>query len=162
MPESRFFVFPPFRIPTFSSLPAAETTTGYIQPPTEKDSPESVRLTKYQLVRKNEKNMIRHTVKLPTPAAFHRHKAAIPGSKYHRATDCPRLSALPPTRPAAPVRSLSAAAVRIIKTPAPNFCLTVAQLLKGMRAHPTYNEGIGEALEEAEGGAIHVVPKKKK
>lgn len=31
-----------------------------------------------------------------------------------------------------------------------------------MRAHPTYNEGIGEALEEAEGGAIHVVPKKKK
>lgn len=129
MPESRFFVFPPFRIPTFSSLPAAETTTGYIQPPAEKDSPESVRLTKYQLVRKNEKNMIRHTVKLPTPAAFHRHKAAIPGSKYHRATDCPRLSAPPPTRPAAPVRSLSAAAVRIIKTPAPNFCLTVTQLL---------------------------------
>lgn len=40
--------------------------------------------------------------------------------------------------------------------------MTVAQLLKGMRAHPTYNEGIGEALEEAEGGAIHVVPKKKK
>lgn len=129
MPESRFFVFPPFRIPAFSSLPAAETTTGYIQPPVEKDSPESVRLTKYQLVRKNEKNMIRHTVKLPMPAVFHRHKAAIPGSKYHRATDCPRLSALPPTRPAAPVRSLSAAAVRIIKTPAPNFCLTVAQLL---------------------------------
>ena len=40
--------------------------------------------------------------------------------------------------------------------------MTVAQLLKGMRAHPTYNEGIGEALEEAEGGAIHVVSKKKK
>lgn len=40
--------------------------------------------------------------------------------------------------------------------------MTVAQLLKGMRAHPTYNEGIGEALKEAEGGAIHVVPKKKK
>ena len=40
--------------------------------------------------------------------------------------------------------------------------LTFAQLLKGMREHPTYNEGIGEALEEAEGGAIHVVPKKKK
>lgn len=39
--------------------------------------------------------------------------------------------------------------------------MTVAQLLKGMRAHPTYNEGIGEALEEAEGGAIHVVPKKR-
>lgn len=128
LPESRFFVFPPFRIPAFSSLPAAETTTGYIQPPTEKDSPESVRLTKYQLVRKNEKNMIRHTVKLPMPAVFHRHKAAIPGSKYHRATDCPRLSALPPTRPAAPVRSLSAAAVRIIKMPASNFCLTDTNL----------------------------------
>lgn len=40
--------------------------------------------------------------------------------------------------------------------------MTVPQLLKGMRAHPTYNEGIGEALEELEGGAIHVVPKKKK
>ena len=40
--------------------------------------------------------------------------------------------------------------------------LTVSQLLKGMRAHPTYNEGIGEALEEIEGGAIHVMPKKKK
>ena len=39
--------------------------------------------------------------------------------------------------------------------------LTVSQLLKGMRAHPTYNEGIGEALEELEGGAIHVMPKKK-
>ena len=40
--------------------------------------------------------------------------------------------------------------------------MTVAQLLKGMRAHPTYNEGIGEALEELEGGAIHIAPKKKK
>lgn len=40
--------------------------------------------------------------------------------------------------------------------------LTVSQLLKGMRAHPTYNEGVGEALEELEGGAIHVVPKKKR
>ena len=39
--------------------------------------------------------------------------------------------------------------------------LTISQMLKGMRAHPTYNEGIGEALEELEGGAIHVVPKKK-
>ena len=37
--------------------------------------------------------------------------------------------------------------------------MTVSQLLKGMRAHPTYNEGIGEALEELEGGAIHVMPK---
>ena len=40
--------------------------------------------------------------------------------------------------------------------------MTVAQLLKGMRAHPTYNEGIGEALDELEGGAIHIAPKKKK
>lgn len=40
--------------------------------------------------------------------------------------------------------------------------LTVEQMLKGMRSHPTYNEGIGEALEELEGGAVHVVPRKKK
>ena len=39
--------------------------------------------------------------------------------------------------------------------------MTVSQLLKGMRAHPTYNEGIGEALEELEGGAIHVVPRRR-
>ena len=39
--------------------------------------------------------------------------------------------------------------------------MTVSQLLKGMRAHPTYNEGIGEALEELEGGAIHVMPRKR-
>ena len=38
--------------------------------------------------------------------------------------------------------------------------MTAEQLLKGMRAHPTYNEGVGEALEELCGGAIHVVPKK--
>ena len=40
--------------------------------------------------------------------------------------------------------------------------LTPAQLLAGMRAHPTYNEAVGEALEELEGGAIHMAPKKKK
>lgn len=40
--------------------------------------------------------------------------------------------------------------------------MTVSQLLKSVRAHPTYNEGIGEALEELEGGAIHVLPKKKR
>ncbi len=40
--------------------------------------------------------------------------------------------------------------------------LTPAQMLKGMRAHPTYNEALGEALEELEGGAIHMAPKKKK
>ncbi|MEG2145643.1 MAG: dihydrolipoyl dehydrogenase [Lachnospiraceae bacterium] len=39
--------------------------------------------------------------------------------------------------------------------------LTTHQLLKAMRAHPTYNEGVGEALEEACGGAIHVAPRKK-
>ena len=36
--------------------------------------------------------------------------------------------------------------------------LTVPQLLLGMRAHPTYNEAVGEALEELEGGSIHTVP----
>lgn len=40
--------------------------------------------------------------------------------------------------------------------------LTVEQLLAGMRAHPTYNEAVGEALEEVFGEAIHVVPKKTK
>lgn len=35
--------------------------------------------------------------------------------------------------------------------------LTVPQLLAAVRAHPTYNEGIGEALEELNGGAIHAV-----
>lgn len=40
--------------------------------------------------------------------------------------------------------------------------LTAKQLLRGMRAHPTYNEGVGEALEELEGGAVHVVPRRKR
>lgn len=40
--------------------------------------------------------------------------------------------------------------------------LTAKRLLRGMRAHPTYNEGIGEALEELEGGAIHVMPRRKR
>lgn len=40
--------------------------------------------------------------------------------------------------------------------------MTVKQLLKGMRAHPTYNEGVAEALEEILGGAVHVMPKKKR
>lgn len=39
--------------------------------------------------------------------------------------------------------------------------MTVRQLLRGMRAHPTYNEGVQEALEELLGGAVHVMPKKK-
>ena len=37
--------------------------------------------------------------------------------------------------------------------------LTVPQLLLGMRAHPTYNEAVGEALAELEGGSIHTVPR---
>lgn len=40
--------------------------------------------------------------------------------------------------------------------------LTAEQLLMGMRAHPTYNEAVGEALEDAIGEAIHVMPKKKR
>lgn len=40
--------------------------------------------------------------------------------------------------------------------------LTAKQLLRGMRAHPTYNEGVGEALEELEGGAVHVMPRRKR
>ena len=40
--------------------------------------------------------------------------------------------------------------------------MTADQLLKGMRSHPTYNEGVGEALEELFGGAIHVAPRKKR
>ena len=38
---------------------------------------------------------------------------------------------------------------------------TVEQLLKAMRAHPTYNEGVGEALEDVFGEAVHSMPKKK-
>ena len=40
--------------------------------------------------------------------------------------------------------------------------LTVEKMLRSMRAHPTYNEGAGEALEEVFGEAIHVVPRKRK
>lgn len=41
--------------------------------------------------------------------------------------------------------------------------LTAEQLLKAMRAHPTYNEAVAEALEELTGeGAVHIAPKKKK
>ena len=40
--------------------------------------------------------------------------------------------------------------------------MTVEDMLRGMRAHPTYNEGIGEALEDMVGGAIHAMPKRKK
>lgn len=37
--------------------------------------------------------------------------------------------------------------------------MTVPQVLRAIRPHPTYNEGVGEALEELEGGAIHVMPR---
>ena len=40
--------------------------------------------------------------------------------------------------------------------------LTAHQLLRGMRAHPTYNEAVAEALEDAVGQAVHVMPKKKR
>ena len=40
--------------------------------------------------------------------------------------------------------------------------LTAEHLLKAMRAHPTYNEGVGEALEDLAGMAIHVAPKKRR
>lgn len=41
--------------------------------------------------------------------------------------------------------------------------LTAEQLLKAMRAHPTYNEAVAEALEELTGeGAVHIALKKKK
>lgn len=38
----------------------------------------------------------------------------------------------------------------------------VGQLLIAMRAHPTYNEGVAEALEDATGEAVHAMPRKKR
>ena len=38
---------------------------------------------------------------------------------------------------------------------------TVPQLLKAMRAHPTYNEAVGEALEDVFSEAVHAAPKRK-
>ena len=35
-------------------------------------------------------------------------------------------------------------------------------LMKGMRPHPTYNEGLMEALEDIDGKAVHTLPKKRK
>lgn len=40
--------------------------------------------------------------------------------------------------------------------------MTAGELLRGMRSHPTYNEGVAEALEDAYGKAVHVMPKKKR
>lgn len=39
--------------------------------------------------------------------------------------------------------------------------MTREQLLKGMRPHPTYCEGITEALEAVEGISIHSAPVRK-
>lgn len=40
--------------------------------------------------------------------------------------------------------------------------MTVEQLLAGVRPHPTYNEGITEALEDTIGEATHVAPKRRR
>ena len=39
--------------------------------------------------------------------------------------------------------------------------MTRAEVLKGMRPHPTYCEGISEALEAVEGKSIHSAPVRK-
>ncbi len=40
--------------------------------------------------------------------------------------------------------------------------MTVQQLLKSVRPHPTYNEGITEALEDVFGESLHTVPRRRK
>lgn len=40
--------------------------------------------------------------------------------------------------------------------------MTSKQLLKAMRAHPTFNESIAEAIEDCYEGAIHALPKRNK
>ena len=40
--------------------------------------------------------------------------------------------------------------------------MTVAEMLRGIRAHPTYNEGVGEALESVHGESLHTAPKRKR
>lgn len=40
--------------------------------------------------------------------------------------------------------------------------LKAEDLLKAMRAHPTYNEGVAEAVEDLAGMAIHVAPRKRR
>ena len=40
--------------------------------------------------------------------------------------------------------------------------LTVPDLLRGVRAHPTYNEGIAEALEDVTGESLHTMPRRKR
>ena len=40
--------------------------------------------------------------------------------------------------------------------------LTVEDMLRGIRPHPTYNEGIGEALEDVFGESLHTVPRRRR
>ena len=40
--------------------------------------------------------------------------------------------------------------------------MTVEQLLSGIRPHPTYNEGIAEALEDCIGESTHTMPKRRR
>lgn len=39
--------------------------------------------------------------------------------------------------------------------------MTMSQLLQVIHPHPTYSEGIGEAVEDWFGHAIHMAPKRK-
>ena len=40
--------------------------------------------------------------------------------------------------------------------------LTVEDMLRGIRPHPTYNEGIGEALEDVFGESLHTAPRRRR
>ena len=40
--------------------------------------------------------------------------------------------------------------------------LTVDEMARVVRAHPTFEEGVGEALEAFGTGAIHALPKKRR
>ena len=40
--------------------------------------------------------------------------------------------------------------------------LTVEDMLRGIRPHPTYNEGIAEALEDVFGESLHTVPRRRR
>ena len=37
--------------------------------------------------------------------------------------------------------------------------LTISDMLKSIMSHPTYSEGIGEALEDVHGMSLHTVPR---
>ncbi len=40
--------------------------------------------------------------------------------------------------------------------------MTVSDMLRSVRSHPTYNEGIGEALESVHGESLHTVPRRRR